>query len=415
MPLTRRDFIARSGLSGLGLTLGLSGAACRNRRPEPTAERNAASKAPPTPRLRPAVTDATTPAESGFPYIDASGTPADIGHAVGRATASRIRRTIDGQRAWFDRLCSFARADPASRMTPYVQAIERHHPEIMAELRGLARGAELPEQDLIIWNIQPELSAMMSAERRSGCSTLHLATDERAFLAHNEDGHSVYRDQMVLLRLRPEGRPAITCLAYPGLIPGQVPAINSEGLLLSTNYIATREVRPGLPRYVLGRAALSASSIDEAVATATNPDRAFAFTMHLGSLRERRLSCLEIAPRAHALHDVSGVFAHTNHLVLPELAAVAQELSDSTTSRYEILTRAIGELPALEQVDGAELVRLLASHEAVHEPYSPCRHPEGGTRSRTLATALFDVTGGTFTLFEGNPCENRQRTVELAG
>jgi len=405
----------------LGLLVGLTSPACRNRRPESSSEGNAVPGASKTPtRLPDAATKAIAEAPrstdfDGFPYIDASGTPEEMGLAVGRATAARIRASIEGQREWFDRLRTFARAEPETRFTPYVRAIERHHPEIMSELRGLARGAEMPEEDLIIWNIQPELSAMMASERRTGCSTIYWTDGTRLFLAHNEDGHAVYRDQMILLRLRPSEGPSITCLAYPGMIPGQVPAINSEGLIITTNYIATREVRPGLPRYVLGRAAVSCPTIDRAIEVATNTDRAFAFTMHLGSVRERRMTCLEIAPRAHATREISDVFFHTNHLVLPDMRALSQELSDSTTSRYEILTRAVADLPPAERVVEADLIRLLSSHEAVHEPYSPCRHPEGGTRGRTLATALFDVSAGTFTLYEGNPCEGRRRTVALAG
>lgn len=411
MSLTRRRFLATSGLTSLGLISGLGALDCRRRQPEPR-------DAPGSPTAVPAAPESAAPSSTGipevFPYLDASGSPEEIGVAVGRATAERIRLCIDGQREWFDRLVAYAGTDPSSRVDPFVAAIERHHPEVMAELRGLARGAELSEREIVIWNIQPELSAMMAGGLRTGCSTLHLGAGDRQLLAHNEDGHAVYRDHMVVLRLRPQGAPAVTCLAYPGLIPGQVPGINSAGLMVSTNYIATEEVRHGVPRYVLGRAALQAATVDQAVGVATNRDRAFAFTMHLASAREGRLACLEVAPRTHDLAETRGVFVHTNHLVLPGTRDVPQDIGDSTTSRHEVLTEAVRGLPPLETVSETDLVRLLSSHEARRPPYSPCRHPEGGTSGRTLATAVFDVHAGTFTLYEGNPCEGRRRAIALA-
>jgi predicted choloylglycine hydrolase len=412
MELTRRRFLTTSGLSGIGLVAGLGAVGCRRRQVEPPPPDTVAGSPPLS------LPEPVAPRSSGVPAvfstIEATGSPEDIGVAVGRATAERIRLCFDGQREWFDQLVAYVQADPASRFDPFVAAIERHHPEVMAELRGMARGAGVAERDLVVWNLQPELSAMMAGGLSTGCSTIHLNAGDRLLLAHNEDGHASYREHMVVLRLHPEGKPAVTCLAYPGLVPGQVPAVNEAGLMVSTNYIATREVRHGVPRYVLGRAVLQAASIDQAVAVATNRDRAFAFTLHVGSTRERRFACLEVAPRTHDLLETRGIFVHTNHLVLPGTRDVPQDVGDSTSSRYAVLTDAVrGVEGSLGAVDEAALLRLLASHESRRPPYSPCRHPTSGTTGRTLATAVFDVRAGTFALHEGNPCEGRRREVEM--
>jgi isopenicillin-N N-acyltransferase-like protein len=351
-----------------------------------------------------------------FPAFEASGPPEELGAAVGRQTAAMIRRTIDAQRGWFEELRAFALADRAARLDPFVAAADRHHPEVMAELRGLARGAGLPVDDLLIWNLQPELGALRQAAAAPGCSTLHLVAGSRIMLVHNEDGSAAYRDDLAILRLRPAGRPAILCLAYPGLVPGQVPAATSAGLVVSTNFISTREVRPGVPRYVLGRAALGCDTLDAAVALATGVDRAFAFTMNLGSIPERRLLCLELAPRAHDLSPSRGLFVHTNHLVLPGTRDVPQttgEPTSSSGSRYQVLTAAAARVASPAALGEADLVGLLSSHEAVAQPYSPCRHTDQPTGGCTLATAVFDLTAGTFALYEGNPCERRRRTLEL--
>jgi hypothetical protein len=415
---TRRGFLVESALAAAALGSGL-GCGPRPARPDAAeAAANAGSASAPaaeTGRAPAAARDAAA-GWRPFPVVEAAGSPSELGAAVGRQTAEQIRRTMDAQRAWLEELRGFAMADRAARLDPFVAAADRHHPEVMAELRGLARGADLPEDDLLVWNLQPEIGASIQAQAAPGCSTLHLVAGPRILLAHNEDGSAAYRDDLTILELHPAGRPAIACLAYPGLVPGQVPAATSAGLVVSTNFIATREVRPGVPRYVLGRAVLGCTTLDAALALATGADRAFGFTLNLGSVPERRLVCLELAPRAHDLLLPRGLFVHTNHLVLAGTRDVPQTTGSPTSSsgsRFQVLSEAASRVTAPEGLAEADLVGLLSSHEAVAQPYSPCRHTDVPTGGCTLATAVFDLVAGTFALHEGNPCEGRRREIDL--
>ncbi len=259
---------------------------------------------------------------------------------------------------------------------------------------------------------------MLSLAPRTGCSTLHLVTRNRLLLAHNEDGNDAFHQRLVILRLQPTNGPSIVCLHYPGQLPGQVPAMSSAGLVMTTNFIATREVRPGIPRYVLGRAAITAESIEEAVTIATSDHRAFAFTLNLGSIRERRLICCEVTPESHDVQESRGLFIHTNHLLLPATRNVSQRDTSrdgSSGSRYTVLTRAAEAAGDPDLLGPDDLLGLLGSHEALRQPYSPCRHPDHGSSTRTLATAIFDLRAGSFTLYEGNPCAGRRRVIEPPG
>jgi hypothetical protein len=185
---------------------------------------------------------------------------------------------------------------------------------------------------------------------------------------------------------------------------------------MTTNYVAARQVRPGVPRYVLGRAVLAARTLGDAVSALTASDRAYSFNANLGSAAERRLVSVETTAGPFDVRESSpGLFIHTNHLLLPATRQVQQEGDiphGSSGSRYEVLTRLARDLPNLDRVDEAALVRMLSSHEAATPPYSPCRHPvAGGSQGRTLATAVFDLVQGSFVLYEGNPCEGRRRVL----
>jgi len=302
-------------------------------------------------------------------------------------------------------------ADLPGRCDAFLARAKAHFPAVLEELRGWADGSQVAFYDLVALNLKAELGAMMRAgtgpqAECPGCSTLALNHAGRLLLAHNEDGDAAYADLMFLLTVHCEGQPAFTCLSYPGILPGNGPAANSAGLVLTTNYIASTNWRIGVPRYFLDRAVLTAGSLDEAVRIACHPERAFAFHFNLASSTERRILSVETSLDRQAVHEVSGLYVHTNHLVLEETRDAPQDMDyvgSSSQSRYRVLSawreRVKGLLAGL---DGPALVKALASHEGA--PYSPCRHPTGQIRGQTLATSLFDLSARRWSLYAGNPC-----------
>jgi hypothetical protein len=411
----RREFLCRGALGFAAA--GLLGACSRERRPEATA---------PAPReIEAALAPPAAPSWKPFPVVDAAGTPFEIGAAVGAMTQGAIRQGIARRRDWFEGLKAFALADRAARLDPFVAAMGARFPEVLAEIEGLARGAGISLDDLLVLNLQCELGAMRAeavsgpaAESCDACSTFHLIEGGRALLLHNEDGDDAYLDLMAILRLRPEGRPAVTAFAYPGVVPGNVPAMNGAGVVQTTNFIGAAGVRPGAPRYAVGRATLAARTLDEALAVARAPDAAYSFHLNLGSVPEKRLVAVDVAPGGvFDTRGIDGLFLQTNHFVLPgtrDLPQPDHRPGGSSDSRYRVLERGMAGLPPVAEVTADHLLKLLSSHEAVEQPFSPCRHPRGDIHGRTLGTAVFDLGAGSFTLCEGNPCEGRRREIEPA-
>ncbi len=405
--IDRRDFLRRGAIGVVGA--GLLGS-CAEERTDP---RKAA--APPEKKPRPASARPEDPWKP-FPVVDAAGTPFEIGAAIGSMTQGRIRAGLERRRKWFEDLKAFALADRAARIDPFASALGARFPEVLAEIQGMAQGAGLSLDDLLVLNLQCELGALKAeAASCDACSTLHLVHGGRALLLHNEDGDDAYRDLMAILRLRPEGRPAITAFAYPGVVPGCVPAMNGAGVVQTTNFIGAAGARPGVPRYAVGRATLAARTLDEAIAVARAPDAAFSFHLNLGSLTEKRLVAVDVAPGGvFDSRGTDGLFLQTNHFVLPgtrDLPQPDNRPGGSSDSRYRVLERAMGGLPPAPEITADHLLKLLSSHEAVEQPFSPCRHPRGDIRGRTLGTAIFDLSAGSFTLYEGNPCESRRREI----
>jgi isopenicillin-N N-acyltransferase-like protein len=345
---------------------------------------------------------------SAIPLLETSGTSYEVGFAIGRRFRRRIEEGLRRRREWFTELRSFMEQDLPSRYEPFVAAGSKYFPDVLEELRGWAEGSGVPFEDLMTLNLKAELAAMMHEAQPGapGCSTLALAHADRLLLAHNEDGHRVYDDLMFLVRVSRPGKPSFLCLNYPGILSGNGPAMNSAGIVMTTNFIGGLAVTPGVPRYFLSRAALEATGLDEAIEVVTHPQRAFAFHYNIASRSEGKILSVETSVRRHAVHEVDGLYVHTNHLLLPGMEDSLQDteyVGTSSMSRYSVLTARADRLRSrLEEVTGEVLVDMLSSHESA--PYSPCRHPTDHVSGSTLACSLFDVAEGGLRLYASNPC-----------
>jgi hypothetical protein len=384
--MKRRDFLIGASSTVLGLTLP-SGVACRR------AGSGNDGGGDPRPE---------------FPLLEVSGTPYEVGVAIGRRFGDQIKKGLERRREWFGALRSFMEEDLATRYEPFLAAGRQHFPEVLEELRGWAAGSGVAFKDLMALNLRAELAAMMRDRQDDppGCSTLALSHAGRLLLAHNEDGDGAYHDLMFLVRVSRPGKPTFLCLTYPGILSGNGPAMNDAGMVITTNFISGLAVRPGVPRYFISRAVLEATSLDAAVEIVTHPRRAFAFHFNLGSHSEKRILSVETSVEKHEVHQVDGLYVHTNHLLLPGMKDTPQDreyMETSSLSRYRVLRPGADRLRGrLDDVDRETLVGLLSGHEGA--PTSPCRHPTEEASGATLACSVFDLDAGSLELFFSNPC-----------
>jgi len=352
---------------------------------------------------------------ASLPLLEVRGTAREMGQQIGRQFAGLIRGGLEDRAEWWNDLLTFAKAQPPRIYDTFLAAAKTHTPEVLEELQGWAEGSGVPFRELMVLNLKAEYEALRdeslsctssgSGEENPGCSLLALADDGRLLVAHNEDGDKAYRERMFLLRLKPEGRPSVLAASYPGILPGNAPWVNSEGVMMTTNYIASREVKLGVGRYFLDRQAMVAATADEAAAICSHPERAYAYHHVIGSKAEQRILGLEVTASQLERIEISGLYLHTNHLILPTMTGEPQDtdyVAQSSTSRWQVLDRWRNSLPEDARLDGAQLLAALSSHE--NRPYSPCRHPDGEVRGATLLNALFDLGAGTLRIHKGQPC-----------
>src|SRR5262249_18368682 len=134
--------------------------------------------------------------------------------------------------------------------------VQQRHPQYWEELSGLAAGLEMPLEDVFLWNCRGDLWAMAP----DGCTTVQLPGAHPVF-AHNEDGDPGFTGRCAIAEIAVSDGGRFASFVYPGSLPGHTFAANQYGMAMTVNNLRTLQVEPGLPRMIIARAMLDASSV----------------------------------------------------------------------------------------------------------------------------------------------------------
>ncbi|EMM1611511.1 acyl-CoA--6-aminopenicillanic acid acyl-transferase [Raoultella ornithinolytica] len=260
--------------------------------------------------------------------------------------------------------------------------VEQQFPLIWQELTGMAAGLQAPVDEVFAWNCRGDLVRSTS----DGCTTVVGESREgERVIAHNEDGFPQLRDDCAWVSISPTEGMAFSSFAYPGSLCGHTFAVNAMGIVNTVNNIRALHRPVGIPRQILARAALNASTLDEAIAVLTTLPRSGAFHHTLGQSGDSRLFSIEATGAGHSVRLLDGTFGHANHLIHESLRDVQQVITDSSASRQ---ARLIDELTTSSQLDATGALAILSDQQVAALPIYRLS-PQDPDEENTLATALF--------------------------
>lgn len=321
---------------------------------------------------------------STIEQIEVRGSHYEVGVAIGRRFARQIRRALGNYSFLQERMLPYHHSpEGQDRYRELLRLNRARYPGYVAELEGLAHGAERPFEELFLANMRGEYRGYLQDQIR-GCSDCALLTDRVALIGHNEDGSPAFDGNLYLTHAQVEGKPAFTALSYPGFLCGHTFGYNAAGICFSVDNVSPRETRVGLGRHFLARSLLEARSLDEAVERVTVPGRASGFSYTIGSIPERRIVHVEVAPAVHHLHEIQGAYFHANHYL--QLAAVEQIVTPSSQARV----RRASEILQTTTPQDADGIRSLLGDQA-NEQYPLYRTATPPDQDQTLCTVLFDL------------------------
>ncbi|MDQ7821175.1 MAG: C45 family peptidase [Candidatus Eremiobacteraeota bacterium] len=365
----------------------------------------------------------TPPTETSFACLTTSGKPYDIGLSVGRTFAGEIGMGLERRQKWLIRLRDYAEGPGKKNYETMLGASKEHASQVIEELKGWAWGSGVGFDDLFTVNCNPELDAFMERDTAvppGGCSTVVVCDEKRLLVVHNEDHNFNYADLMFVMKAAPESGNDFLCLSYPDFMEGNAPAVNRHGIVLTTNYIGSREVKAGIPRYFIHRMVMESKTIDEALNAAQNPLRAFASHHIVASLKEKKAFSIELTPSHAQIREIKGLYIHTNHLILDKMKDLPQfdkYVKLSSIPRYKYLSKTLGAVKDPGDITPELVVKAMSSHEG--RPFSVCRHHEGEAEGATVACAVFSSEhhGGDkpygMKLYKNNPCMGRATDYKL--
>jgi isopenicillin-N N-acyltransferase-like protein len=355
------------------------------------------------------------PPQPPFPELEASGFPGDLGLAQGRAFVSQIRANLEFYLRWLspsgqipdDRLFELARG--------FAPVLEERFPSMLEEIDGIARGAAMRLEEILLINARTDILALVEAElvaeKVPACTALAIQGrvhgKQVLVLCQNWDWDPVLAEAPVVLRLRPSNGPALVTLVEAGMI-GKI-GFNEHRLGVCLNFLSHQaDGRPedfGVPIHCLLRAAMDCSSIEEAVTTVASAPRCASANFMLAQNNAEGPLALDLEISADAVATLRGGDAglvHTNHFLDPELAlGCTSGRGPSTMTRFATAEKLLADLEptVADPVRRAQMV--LESRAELPYPISREHNPDPS--SSTLAGIIMDLTRNRFLLTKGAP------------
>ena len=319
----------------------------------------------------------------------------DLGFAQGQHFGTAIRAYLNSSNDLQTVLLPFcADAKNKTHCDTLQGNAERAFPDGVAELRGLAAGALVPEHWLWALNLADEIHSLrggfphtrtnappLAGAGGGACTALlNSSSPGTHFIAHNEDGgHCIAPPQYTYLltvtwraKSSAGSRAPFTAFVYPGSLPGYAFCATARGVGFTVNseFVEATSVdsESGAPNVFLTRDLMESASADDAVRRARAYRAASGFTMNVGDASAGgRLMNVEVGPRG-SVDSVAvvvrgdgggngGFLAHFNQyqrLSVPEYGDPSSDARAVTVRRLAPPLGASGALAILGDTSNAQ-------------------------------------------------------------
>jgi isopenicillin-N N-acyltransferase-like protein len=349
-----------------------------------------------------------------YPLFIAKGTPRELGRQHGEQARVPLR-------AFLEYLCHTLRLSQEqlhARALRFLPLFTERCPHLVEEIHGLAEGAGVSLAGALAVQVRGEL-AQLPAE---GCTTFVVSASGTAsgqiLIGQNSDVEPEFEAFAYVLRLEPEGKPAVLMWTFGGMIGYH--GLNTPGVAHFANSLGGGPAwQPGLPHYPIKRLMLEQQTVPDILALLRRVPVCSSGNYVLCD-GAGRIADVELTPAGFALLEDQGegFIAHSNHFVCGPYAGPdtdAASVPDSFPRRARIRELLAGRYGRLTVED---LKRFLADHEG--QPTSICRHPHDGpdhssvsVRGRTIASLIAEPMAGRLHVSRGNPCQTAFATYCL--
>lgn len=336
-----------------------------------------------------------------FPLISVSGNALERGRQYGESARDRIRLSVG---LYGDQLAEFGYGASAKSelITGFAAEIEDFDSHYIEEMKGIAEGAAVALEDIVMINARTEVIAKARLEKNRPLRALEDADDgctgvvvmpERSSTgelihAQNWDWRAECADTSIVLRVEREDGPDFLTFVEAGGIARS--GMNAAGISITANYLdSDRDYRQqGVPLSLIRRKVLEQGHMAMAIRAVASTRKTCSNNMMISSAAGFAVD-FECAPdEAFAIYPEQGLIVHANHWVSPIALGKLKDtgivnVPDSVYRDWRVrrLLDASGQSLGVDDVKNALL-------DSFGTPYSVCRPPRPGLRDSNLSATV---------------------------
>ncbi|MEN4917779.1 C45 family peptidase [Achromobacter spanius] len=356
-----------------------------------------------------------------FPFVSVSGTPEARGRSYGQQAAARVRKSA----AMYGQTLVDLGYDAMARtqlIAHFAREIEDFAPHYLEEMRGIAAGADVPFEDIVMVNARTEVVAKARAEKKKaaelepgdGCTgALILPTrSANGNLIHgqNWDWRAECAETAIVLRVRNDNGPDILTFVEAGGLARS--GLNSAGVSITANYLESdRDFRQlGVPLSLIRRKVLEQQHFALAIKAVATTPKSCSNNIMIGMAAGFGVDYECTTDEAFPIYPGSDdLIVHANHWVsevaLSKLRDTGRASTPESAYRDWRVRRLLNEKTQLTRED---LKRAL--FDDFGSPYSVCRPPRPGSHDNLSATVAMVVMEPAAGLMEVAPLPALNRT-----
>jgi isopenicillin-N N-acyltransferase-like protein len=348
--------------------------------------------------------------ETRYREVDVSGEPFEMGRQIGEATRDEIRGFSEVVIERVNKTFPVSREKALEVARASVPFAEQYSKDMVDELKGMSEGSGVSFEELMLLQVRNQLQP----EGDAGCTSFAISSpaSQGTVVGQNWDNDPGLDPFTVVLKRRPEGKPAFLSITQAGLI--SYIGLNDSGMGVCLNTLPAPSRGLGVPHYFTVRGIFETDSLTDAVQAVRRAHRAIPANIIL--VTPQGPADLEVTiEHVHVIEDSgSGVVTHTNHCEHPDLVRVNEafpELIQSGTRKIRV-ERILGELSRPMAIEG--LKDALRDHEGY--PTSICRHPNDHPTTGYWATTfsvIIEPEAGLLHASRGTPCSQPYETYAL--
>ncbi len=338
--------------------------------------------------------------------IELAGSPREMGYAYGEQLADQTRAFAEERIRLAEKDApALGRAGLLELARACLDAQAEHAPAVHEEFCGIAEGAGLSQEELLIGNGYTDFRDAAKAAASSGaagCTSFIVkppaAADGYAYVGQTWDMHASAEPFVVALRRKPDDGPETLTLTTAGCLA--LVGMNECGLAVGNNNLTPVDAKPGMIYLAMIHDFLSRRSLEEARRCITHAPRASGHNYYMADGEGRVDDVETTAERWASVLGPADVFAHANHYEAITLKGLEREPPTANSlARRERLTARLRQ--AAGAIDFPKLREIL-SYRREGDEGSLSRHED----IRTCAAAVLCPERRTVWFCQGPPDVN---------